>query len=185
MNVYVDMDGVLADFFGSALRVNNSNGTGYPKGEYQIQKYLNISTNQFWENIDAAGEEFWFDLGMCNGAEELWQIVEPYNPIVLTSPSMQPHCVSGKLKWLQKVFGRDFRDYIFCPAQHKRLLANPNSILIEDGEKNIEQWENNRGFGLLWPHIGNSSDWTIDEALDALISALDRAEKNTAFRRKP
>ena len=164
---YIDMDGVLADFFKSALLVNHvdCSAINYPKGQYNIEKWLGVKTEYFWERIDDHGEGFWSGLDLCEGALELWEIVQPLNPIILTSPSMQPHCVSGKLKWLQSTFGNQFRDYIFCPAQHKLHLAKEHCLLVDDRETNVRDFYAVGGQAYLWPHIGNNSAATINDAL--------------------
>lgn len=169
------MDGVLSDFFGNALDVHGSNGVGYPKGEYQIEKYLGISTNDFWRGIDAAGEEFWRQMDVCDGALGLLNVIDEksHKPIVLTSPSMQPSCVSGKLKWLHRVFGMKFRDYIFCPAQHKHLLATPTSLLIDDRESNCDEFNAAGGQSILWPHLGNTASYSLSDAHEMVSRALD------------
>lgn len=163
---YIDMDGVLADFMGSALALHDESVEDYPKGLYAIEKHLNITTEEFWRVIDNAGEDFWTGLDVCEGAMELWELVQPLSPIVLTSPSMNPVCVSGKTKWLQRVFGSDFRDYIFCPAQHKHHIASPGALLIDDREQNIEDWQAHGGYGCLWPHLGNNCKISIADMLE-------------------
>ena len=184
---FVDMDGVLARFFEDAIWVNTDSNlphsvrtkqyraalAEYPKGEYQIERYLGISTDDFWSEIDAKGERFWRELLPCDGAMDLWAIVQPLNPIVLTSPSMQPHCVSGKLQWLQRHFGSDVRDYIFCPAQHKKHLAAEGRLLIDDRPSNVTEWIDAGGIGYLWPHLGNDSQLTIADALNDIRVLVD------------
>ena len=198
MKLFIDMDGVLADFFNAAIRVNinaiinrnvgsmasderqqqiNHAIQSYPKGEYQIEKHLGISSAEFWSAIDEHGGAFWSCLDLCEGAIELWDIAQNHNPIVLTSPSLQPHCVSGKLQWLQRMYGSNFRDYIFCPAQHKHLLAGPESILIDDRESNCDDWMESGGSAILWPHLGNRSDLSIDIALNLLKEQIEEFGK--------
>lgn len=175
MTVFVDMDGVLSDFFGQAMRVHESDGVDYPKGQYRIEEYLGISASEFWAKIDHEGEEFWSEMPLCEGAMDLWDTLQPLKPIILTSPSMQPHCVSGKLKWMQDWFGTSFRDYIFCPANHKYKLARHNSFLIDDSQSNCNDWIEKGDSPLgctLWPHIGNSRESSIEDAMGSMKSVL-------------
>ena len=167
---YIDMDGVLADFMGAALALHDSSLEGYPKGLYKIEEHLGVTTDEFWRVIDSTGEDFWSSLELCEGALDLWEIVQPLNPIILTSPSMNPVCVSGKLKWLQEVFGNQFRDYIFCPAQHKKHLARDSCLLVDDRPQNVSDFIDSGGCGYLWPHIGNGSIVKMEQALNDLYA---------------
>jgi len=172
--IFVDMDGVLSNFFDAALAAHGSDGSGYPRGLYQIEQYLDITANEFWRVIDEQGEDFWSGMSMCEGADALWELVLPHKPIILTSPSMNPLCLSGKLKWMQNVFHEKFRDYIFCPAQHKHLLANhKNSILIDDRQSNVDDWHKAGGIGVLWPHIGNEHEGNVDSTIENLKPILE------------
>lgn len=155
MYIYLDMDGVISDFTTAALIANGVDPSAHIAKEYKIEKDLGISARKFWENIDNVGEVFWSDMGLFSWTIDLIGSLD--NFIILSSPSMNPQCVSGKLKWIYKVLGSSFRNYMFVPSNLKCKVANQDSILIDDSEKNCEDFMTAGGYSVLFPQPYNKN----------------------------
>ena len=58
---------------------------------------------------------------------------------------------------MEKQFGKwGLNDLIICRAMDKHLLARPNHILIDDRQKNVDEWNAAGGIGIL--HTGDYAD---------------------------
>lgn len=121
--------------------------------------HLDIAPIEFWKVIDSYGEEWWANLELEEWANELINVVKFYDRdfTILTSPSRSHFAASGKILWLQKFFGKKFSNYIITPAKNKQKLANKNAILIDDNDRNCEQFRARLGYTILFPRIWNTN----------------------------
>jgi len=135
--IYVDMDGVIVDFDG-----------GY-------EKLTGITTKEadkkgpefFWKPISKAGAKWWITLKWMPDGKQLWDYVKKYNPELLSAPSREEASRLGKRVWVKRELPGV--KLILRSADKKQEFASSNSILIDDREKNIEQWKNAGGIGIL------------------------------------
>jgi hypothetical protein len=135
--IYCDMDSVLVDF-----------DLGY-------QELTGMTTQQadangveaFWEPLSKAGAKFWITLQWMPDGKQLWDYIKKYNPILLSAPSREESSKLGKRVWVK----RELPDVklILKYASQKQEYASPTSILIDDRQKNIDQWEAAGGIGIL------------------------------------
>jgi 5'(3')-deoxyribonucleotidase len=156
--IFLDVDGVLADFAGAAARLHGRTqplDSWWPRGAYSMAAVLNISGDEFWAPINAAGSDFWRDLEVLPHFEAMIAALHPRRFTLLTSPSREPSCLQGKLEWIHKVFGSKFRDYVITPRKH--LLAHPlcGAILIDDLPSNCHDFEMAGGEAILFPTLYN------------------------------
>jgi len=144
--IYCDMDGVLADFESGYEEL-----TGIDlKGEFK-------KGDDFWDPIKVAGVGFWAGLKWMPGGQELWDYLKPFNPQLLSAPSREQSSRIGKHVWVKhKIPGTKL---ILRYASQKQQLATPESILIDDRQVNIDQWEAAGGIGILH----TSADDTISQ----------------------
>ena len=142
--IYCDMDGVLVDF-----------DRGY-------QELTGMTTQQadamggdtFWEPLTKAGAKWWITLNWMSDGKQLWNYIKKYTPILLSAPSQQESSRLGKRVWVK----RELPDVklILRPASQKQQYASPTSILIDDRQKNIDQWEAAGGIGILHTSTANT-----------------------------
>jgi hypothetical protein len=142
--IYCDMDGVLVDF-----------DRGY-------QELTGMTTQQadamggdtFWEPLTKAGAKWWITLNWMPDGKQLWNYIKKYTPILLSAPSKQESSRLGKRVWVK----RELPDVklILRPASQKQQYASPTSILIDDRQKNIDQWEAAGGIGILHTSAANT-----------------------------
>lgn len=150
------MDGVLVNFNKGCQNIFDWPRKPQKPGE-DLRKFLGLSNKEFWNTIDSYGEEWWSNLEPEPWHKELINLVSSYDPnfIILTSPSCSHYAASGKMLWLQKYFNdKYFNRFIITPAKNKYLLAN-DSILIDDNEKNCEEFSM-RGKPILFPRAWNT-----------------------------
>jgi hypothetical protein len=173
--LFVDMDGVCCDFMAPALALHGrSYNEIYPHTtEWDVSKVLGITDDQLWEPIEAAGIEWWENL------PEL--LTKTKTPIVfLTSPGRSEHAPNGKIAWLRRRFGREFRNFIVTPEKH--YAAGVGRYLIDDHPINYEDWCKHADMqtlpqpgGVLFPQPWNFRRDMIGRELEHVESELKKA----------
>jgi len=145
--IYCDMDGVLVDFESGYEKL-----TGIDlKGEYRP------GGEDFWKPIEQAGVGFWASLKWMPDGKQLWSYIKPYTPELLSAPSRSESSKIGKYVWVKN--NLPGTKLILRYASQKQELATPESILIDDRQVNIDQWEAAGGIGILH----TSADDTIQQ----------------------
>ena len=137
--IYSDMDGVLVDFNERFKRFSD----GIPPIEYE-QKF---GKEKFWELIDGTGVRFWVGMDWMSDGKQLWNYIKKYEPILLSSPSRSNYSRMGKRIWRKR--NLPSTKLILAQAANKQNYADPDSILIDDRESNIDQWIKAGGIGIL------------------------------------
>lgn len=134
--IYQDMDGCLTNF-GKAIKELGLN--------FDI---LDNEPGRAWPIIAKAGENFWAHMKWMKDGQELWDYVKKYDPTILSAPSQANSSKTGKRIWVKNELGQNVK-VILCKAAEKQQYANPKAILIDDMQKNIDQWLSNGGIGVL------------------------------------
>src|SRR6056300_1062704 len=89
--IYVDMDGVLADFIGGVRKV-----TGQDFTDPDLNKLVKTEIK---DQIQDYGR-FWQQLEWHDGGRELWQRIRKYNPQILSAyAKWDRNSVPGKHEW--------------------------------------------------------------------------------------
>jgi len=177
MRILVDLDDVLVDFVGAAVKLHKRsmaelNEKRIP-GTWDISKPLGLSPTEFWYPINhVAGSSFWSNLEKLPWYNELLEAVKAKTNdwYIVTTPSLHLSSYAGKLAWFVSTFGSSFNQYVL--TQHKHLLANEQTILIDDSDRNIKKFCDAGGIGLLFPTAGNSKHLLKEKAIDHTLNAL-------------
>lgn len=148
MQIYVDMDGVLADFnahyeklFG--YRPQRPDGTD-------------------WRLVNGA-EDFYINMREMPDLNTLWDRLYPHNPIILTGiPSQIDAAENDKRRWAAAHLTSDTR-IICCQAKDKYRYCMPGDLLIDDYVRHKQAWLNAGG---IW--ITHTSALDTCRQLDAL-----------------
>jgi 5'(3')-deoxyribonucleotidase len=157
--IFLDMDGVLVDFeAGAAALWGLTAGELQAKrtpGTWALPEPLGITTTQFWNKLNEAGEIFWQGLLPMPWHLELMHYVEEHSTqwYIVSAPSHSPTSYTGKVKWLKKYFGPRFDRFFLTP--HKELLAANGRLLIDDNEDNIKKFVEHGGMGQIFPSMSN------------------------------
>lgn len=127
MQLFVDMDGVLADF-----------DSGYER-EFGVRPSKGTD-NVDWKRV-AQRRDFYRDLPPMPDFLELWEGVAPYQPIILTGvPASVREASDNKRAWVDRHIG-SFQRVIGCPSRDKCLhMTSPGDILIDDWDKYRDLW---------------------------------------------
>jgi hypothetical protein len=133
MQIYVDLDGVLADF------------------DKHHETVFGVRADKQADNVDwravRAVPDFYLNLPPMSDMRELWDYVKPYKPIVLTGvPASVKEAPMNKIAWVEKHLGAGV-PVICCRSKDKFRQALPGDILIDDWEKHRHLWE---GAGGVW-----------------------------------
>ena len=100
-----------------------------------------------YDAIEACGEKFWSTLPWKIGGKQLWMLVKPYKPVLLTSPGLFKYAKSGKLLWVKKFIPGT--PIFFSDEKSEYVDPYDKSILIDDNKTNISSWEDAGGIGIL------------------------------------
>lgn len=143
--VYVDMDGVLADF---DKRLHDITGRTSDKVQYQ----------ELWAAIDAHGKaKFFGELPWMPGGKELWNFVtNNFLKVKILSAlgktdRIDKQTTQGKLVWLRhNIPALQLDDIILVQNKHrKKHECKPGDIIIDDTLVVIEEWNKKGGIGIL------------------------------------
>ena len=150
--VYLDMDGVLADF---DQRFRDLSGMEPRDFENKYGK------KAFWNLIDEENKiKFWVGIPVMPGAADLVDAVKDYNYELLTSPSAKKQSYLGKILWVRNHIGSVFPSkprINFKKAKEKHLVKPQlakTDILIDDREDTIGRWNTAGGTGIVYKNIG-------------------------------
>jgi len=163
--VYVDMDGVLADFFGEVAR------------EHDVAYWREIHRKDLGIDQIAQQPDFFAGLPVLPNAGKFMKGVinlsKKYS--ILSSPLLSNVEESSreKLEWLQ----RHLKDHqpqsvIFDHEKYKfaKQAGGTPNILIDDWDTNIKLWEANGGIGILYkPENYQKVLHTLNQALRGKI----------------
>lgn len=141
--IYVDLDGVLVDFDKGVSNITN----GIGRDEY-IKTY---SVSLLWEKINMFGSDWWAHLPWMGDGKILWDWIKNKNCCVLTSCSARNtgvKAIEGKTKWIHMNLG-SIKNIIVDSWDMKQNYATPTDILIDDALRNINQWKDKGGIGIL------------------------------------
>lgn len=143
--LYVDMDGVIADFMAGVRTELN-----FDVEEARLEtdsKYR----NQFWKAIRAhskAGGEIWRHLPQMSDAMVLWNYVKQHNPTILTAAGDPMYnATPQKHAWVKEHLG-NVPVIVTAKSAEKAQYAEPNAILIDDRQKSIQPWTAAGGIGI-------------------------------------
>jgi 5'(3')-deoxyribonucleotidase len=184
--IFVDMDGVVCDFTGAALKLHGIEYDPWADrdnlGQYSMEKLIEISIGDFWKKIDENTCQFWRDMEKTKEADKLIKYLEskisPENIYFLSSPAMDPSCYKGKVEWIRKHYPKYQRRLILTP--YKYLLATPNRILIDDADKNIDLWETHKGKAVTVPRAWNSAYFHRHNTFYTVVEKIAKIIEDTS-----
>jgi 5'(3')-deoxyribonucleotidase len=153
------MDGVLSNFTKGCEQLFKVSLNPWPdKGNYDTAQILGISQNDFWKKITERGSFFWSDLEVYQEGrlllEHCEKLVGKDNVAILTSPTLDPDCASGKMRWVNKHFPKFNRRILIGACKH--ICASKDAILIDDCDLNVQKFTTHGGNAVLFPRPWNS-----------------------------
>jgi len=163
--VYIDMDGVLADFFGGVEKL------------YGVEHWKQLTSDKTkdlkQEVINKiTGTDFFATLPEFPNADQLISMVKKFTGgtfSILTSPLRGDHEVSSKYKklWIEQHIENPEQTIITGRKESyaKDKASGTPNILIDDRPVNIERWQGAGGYGILY-QANRDSLTKVQTALD-------------------
>ena len=148
--IYLDMDGVLADFFHEYAKL-----AGVPADKFGKHDYRSIPPAKEDPTLDKmVGTDFFYRLPKFTTADSLVKMVLQYVPQynICSSPLRGDHTNSGnwKKEWIKSNLNPQPADIVIT-GQKEHWAVNPNgspNILIDDRGTNIQRWIARGGIGI-------------------------------------
>lgn len=145
--IYLDMDGVIADFNKRYKELYGMNPREAEKHSQFDALFTEFIANGNFESLDLMP-------GAMDAINYLRKLHVPTQILSSTASEKRYDAISKqKMIWLQK-HGITFNP-IFVPGKkYKKEYANPTSIIIDDTESVIDDWKAKGGIGILhkdWP----------------------------------
>jgi hypothetical protein len=159
MQLFLDCDGVLADFDRGAAHV-----LGMAPRYFQRRHNL----GKFWKKI-AGAPDFFGQLPLLPDALELFEGVRHFNPVILTGCPRGGWAESQKEAWVSRHFPGT--PVITCMAVEKCRHCHEGDVLVDDTVKHRHLWE---AVGGIFIHH-RSARTTLDELSERLSGAAQAA----------
>ena len=146
LTVYLDMDGVLADFDKKTIELIGKMLREFPtskEGWDAMADHRNIY--ELLEPMPDAVE-------LVNGVITLCKVHNVNYGVLTAIPKIGkiPDAKIHKVKWIKNTFPELSHNFNIGPhAQHKQFHAREGDVLIDDSELNIPQWNDAGGYGIL------------------------------------
>jgi len=131
---------------------------------YEIIEAVRLMTGREWsvgEFWDSVPRELWATAPLSKECEWLLErsveLVGEQNVFLASTPTKDPDAHAGKVEWIN-AFMPDWihRQYFITPR--KSLLANSQTLLIDDHDGNIERFREMGGQGLIVPRPWNHAN---------------------------
>lgn len=147
--IYFDMDGVLADF---------DRGVSELCGMEPLRQSTESGASrddEMWEKVKNI-EHFYDKLELCSGAKEMFdEVYERYGDkceVLSAIPKPKRGIIDAgedKINWVHRLLSRDIKVNIVVREQKPDYCTGKDSLLIDDLEKNIAEWNKLGGTGIL------------------------------------
>ena len=139
----------------------------------ELLKYTRFpSRESFWNTFD---ESFWCNIPLSPEGLKILLLCEkavgPENVTILTTPTDNPACLSGKLKWIRKNLLSRY-SYQYLIGHGKWLCANPSTLLIDDRDENVASFLAADGEAILVPRPWNQLHF-IENPLSYVTKRLE------------
>jgi 5'(3')-deoxyribonucleotidase len=187
MRIMMDIDGVLADFVnGMCLYHGRPNPyEGHVSEEqmaFDMETIWGMSAEEFWRPANSM--LFWERLPWMPDGRDILRIAEGAvgrdNVCLLTAASASPQSAAGKKAWINANLPAYRRRYLIGASGAKQFCASPDTILIDDRDRNCHEFVEAGGHCIVVPRPWNcmysEADnvvHTVDESLAHIIEATE------------
>lgn len=139
-NIYIDLEGVLADFLSQAESYNMVNSKGLVD----------------WNSIRVAGASFWPTMPWTKNGKALFDIIvhfciENNINLCILAIANDDSMKSGKTDWIKTNLHMNLLNVHFVKTGFdKSRFANASSVLIDDFYKNVAYFRARQGYAILY-----------------------------------
>lgn len=177
--VFLDMDGVIADFVGSTCKAHGLEspyGNTNCLGIFEMEQCWGMSEEDFWKPLGTF--EFWADMPKTPEADEIVDFLlckfGKENICILTNPSFYDGCISAKKQWVKKNYPMLAGQMLF--GSQKQFLAGSGRFLVDDRDKNIQSFNKFGGHGITVPRPWNHRYFYSDTVMQFIKSEFFQLE---------
>jgi hypothetical protein len=138
MRIYLDLDGVMADFDTHFI-------------DYFGVDPQSLDDDVMWKMINSY-HEFYANLPLMKDAAELFSALEDYNVTILTAcpRSNYKNAAMQKRAWVRKHLSKDITILPMMGGVNKAMFMHePGDVLIDDMAKNCKAWEELGGVAIV------------------------------------
>ena len=144
MRIFIDLDGVLADFDGH-----------YARHYGAVPDRSTREPAAFWKNIAEHPGGFFRRMPLMPDARVLWDAVKHLNPVILTGVPISVYdAAAQKRAWVAEHFPGT--RVITTTSREKRFYGRPGDVLVDDWAKYRGLWESMGGTFVLHVSAENS-----------------------------
>ena len=147
MRLFLDLDGVLADFDRGVALV-----TGKPPEQ--------MGLGTMWRAL-ARAPDFFGTLAFMADAEALWAFCEPHEPTILTGIPLGSWAPAQKARWVARMLGGNV-PLITCLSRDKPRYSRQGHVLVDDRARARAGWERKGGTFVHHTSAGSSIAALID-----------------------
>lgn len=146
--IYLDLDGVFADFYGTAQRV-----LGRP--------FESLPPEQAWGQLDQVPQLF-RDLPVLPGSLELLSALQHHSARLevlsgLPRPTKElASAAQDKREWVARHLSAELKVNLIEGGVNKWTFARPGDVLIDDLLRNLGPWELAGGIGVHHTSVANT-----------------------------
>lgn len=170
--IYIDLDGVLADFFSEWKNITGKNWWELDNNLLAIQKIRDE-------------KNFWLNLPLLKNSLKLLRILKDNNQSyhILSSPLQNDQkCINQKKRWVKNMLKFYPPQKVIISSEKEKYakdnLSLPN-LLIDDFGINIKKWENNGGIGI--KHKDHKFTRTKEKLLNLIKDKYQNIQKQDDF----
>lgn len=128
--LYLDLDGVLADFDHGVERVLG-------------RRPAQLDMRRMWTALQSQ-PDFFGTLAMMHDAQQLWDFCRPLRPVILTGLPLGSWAAPQKRRWVARMLGNDV-EVITCMSRDKPRWSGPGRVLVDDRASAREGWKRKGG----------------------------------------
>lgn len=164
MKCFIDMDGVLADYFTAAEKLMEVEHYSQANFEETVKAIKNIDR----DNTDRSMFFTWL-VKLPNAdrlIEAVTNIFGEYSIITTPLKSHEMPAMLGKMAWISRELKIKPKSVIF--TDNKAQFAGRGRILIDDYRHNINQWEAAGGIGVKYKAL--SKNYTVEDVIEKMRS---------------
>jgi hypothetical protein len=148
--IFVDMDGVLANFVEGVESAKYLNGPFEKQSDYDQRK------------VELSNAGLFFDLPPMNDMRTLVDYVKgtgiDWEILSCSGEQNRDKVAKDKFKWIRKHVDIDVLVTCTLKGKEKAVFARPGYVLIDDKVSNITAWQDAGGIGI----YHTNAKWTIE-----------------------
>lgn len=167
IKIWLDMDGVVADFTTGMCAAVNIPFTNYPysmpHGLWDYVTYIEEHYGITWDQVESVCSDpsFWAELPQIPGADWLYNYLNMRYDVqfLTTSTGDLINVFAGKRQWLEArdwAIPHDKRMVLLDKGETKEQYARPDVLLLDDQDQNVQDFRHGGGLAILVPRPWNN-----------------------------